>query len=59
MVDHVIYKIRCKSSDVTGIYIGGIKDFKSCQYSHKRRCKKQPESKYMNRGYIFIRQHGG
>ena len=55
----VIYKICCKNTDITDIYVGHTTDLIKRRYSHKTRCCNPNDDKYYYHVYEFIRNNGG
>jgi hypothetical protein len=55
----VIYKICCKDSTITDIYVGHTTDKISRKSSHRSRCDNENSDKYNLYVYQFIRDHGG
>lgn len=57
-----VYKIFCKDSSITKIYIGSTKNIKDRIYRHKLNCNNKNNSTYRiyhSYVYIFIRENGG
>ena len=54
-----IYKIYCKNSEITDIYVGSTDDFNSRCLSHYSRCRNPNSEKYNLKVYRFIRENGG
>ena len=54
-----VYKIICKDSSITDIYIGSTINFKSRGYLHKHHCNNPNSKKYNSKAYKFIRENGG
>ena len=55
----VIYKIFCKDSNITDIYIGHTTNFNKRKNSHRRNCYNENDRKYNIKLYQFIRNNGG
>ena len=55
----VIYKICCKNSTITDMYVGSTCSFKKRGQSHKARCTNPNSQGYNLPLYQFIRKHGG
>jgi len=55
----VIYKIFCKDSNITDVYIGSTINFKRRKIEHKSRCYNENNKKYYFKIYQYIRENGG
>lgn len=56
----IFYKIYCKDTNVTDLYVGRTTDFIRRKYAHKRDCKCVKKSKNINcHLYNFINENGG
>ena len=55
----MIYKLCCKNSNITDIYIGSTTNFKMRKYQHKNGCINENNKDYNNYKYQFIRDNGG
>jgi len=54
-----IYKLCCKDTDITDIYIGSTTNFRHRKYEHKSCCNSINNKKHNYKVYQFIREHGG
>ena len=54
-----IYKLCCRDTSITDIYIGSTCNFTKRKWSHKSSCNKETGKKYNINVYKFIRDHGG
>lgn len=54
-----IYKLCCKNTDITDIYIGHTTNFTRRKQEHKKRTNTQNSKKHNVRVYSFIRENGG
>lgn len=52
----IIYKISCKDTSITDLYVGHTTDFVKRKYAHKRACTNMNMSSKL---YKFIRENGG
>ena len=55
----VFYKISCKDTDVTDLYVGHTTNFVQRKYAHKRSCNTESDSNYGLKVYKVIRENGG
>jgi hypothetical protein len=55
----VMYKICCKNTDITDIYVGHTTNIKNRIRKHKNRCNNPKDKKYHYKVYEFIRNNGG
>ena len=55
----IFYKIYCKTSGVTDLYIGHTTNFVQRKYAHKQTCENSKYKGYACKLYRFIRDHGG
>ena len=55
----IFYKIYCKTSGVTDLYIGHTTNFVQRKYAHKQTCENIKYKGYACKLYKFIRDHGG
>lgn len=55
----VIYKICCKNTDITDIYVGHTTNIKRRIILHKDRCNNPKDKYYHLKVYEFIRNNGG
>ena len=55
----IIYKLRCKDTNITEIYVGSTTNFKHRKYCHKSRCNSVTLKGYNLKVYKFIRDNGG
>lgn len=55
----IIYKLCCKDTAVSDIYIGSTCNFRTRKYGHKNACCNQNGNKYNMTVYQFIRNNGG
>jgi hypothetical protein len=55
----VMYKICCKDTNITDIYVGSTTNIKRRIYSHNIRCNNPKDKKYHLKVYEFIRNNGG
>jgi len=54
-----IYKLCCKDTDITDIYIGSTINFRNRKCRHKSNCNNINNKEYNIKVYQFIREHGG
>jgi len=54
-----IYKLCCKDTDITDIYIGSTINFRNRKCRHKSNCNNINSKKHNYKVYQFIREHGG
>ena len=54
----IIYKICCKDTTITDIYIGSTCNFNRRKYAHKNDCNNEKQKKYNLKVYQFIRDNG-
>ena len=57
--DALIYKLCCKDTDITDIYIGSTTSFRHRKSEHKSNCNNEKNYKYNRDVYKFIRENGG
>ena len=55
----VIYKICCKNTDITDIYVGHTTNIKDRTMAHKYNCNNPDNEYYHYKVYEFIRNNGG
>ena len=55
----VIYKIFCKNTNVSEIYIGHSTDFNNRKSKHKYSCNNENDKRYNLKVYHYIRENGG
>ena len=55
----IIYKLCCKDTNITDIYVGSTTAFKNRKYQHKMGCNNEKGKSYNYKVYIFIRDNGG
>lgn len=55
----IIYKLCCKNTDITDIYVGSTTNFLNRQQAHKYQCNTPYAKDYNLRLYTFIRDNGG
>ena len=55
----MIYKLCCKDTSITDIYIGSTTNFNRRKQQHKTSCNCITSKKYNRKVYKFIREHGG
>ena len=55
----IIYKICCKDTLITDIYVGHTTNFTKRKNQHKTSCSNENDKKYKQYVYEFIRQNGG
>jgi len=55
----IIYKITCKDSLVTDLYVGHTTNFVQRKHGHKQGCKNEKSSNYNCKLYKAIRANGG
>lgn len=55
----IIYKLCCKNSEITDVYIGHTTNFRKRKNDHKESCNNQNSMKYNLKVYKFIRDNGG
>ena len=54
----IIYKLCCKDTSITDIYVGSTTAFKNRKYQHKQCCNDEKGKKYNLNVYQFIRDNG-
>ena len=54
-----IYKLCCRDTDITDIYIGSTTNFTRRKCQHKSACIRITGAKYNQKNYTFIRENGG
>ena len=54
-----IYKLCCKNTNITDIYIGSTTNFTRRKYNHKTSCNNTGNEHYNYPVYKFIRENGG
>jgi hypothetical protein len=59
IIEYSIYKIVCKDTAITDLYVGSTKDIKTREAVHKSDCHSPNSGRYNLRIYKFIRDHGG
>ena len=57
--ESIIYKLCCKDTTITDIYIGSTTNFRRRKTQHKFCCLNESDRHYLNGKYIFIRINGG
>ena len=55
----IIYKISCKDSNITDVYVGHTTNFVQRKHSHKQNCINEKSSSYSFKLYKTIRSNGG
>ena len=55
----MIYKLCCKDSNITDIYIGSTTNFYRRKSQHKNSCNNENSNEYNSYKYQFIRDNGG
>ena len=55
----LFYKISCKDTNITDVYIGHTTNFVQRKSGHKQGCKNAKSSNYACKLYTVIRQNGG
>ena len=55
----LFYKISCKDTNITDVYIGHTTNFVQRKSGHKQGCNNPKSSNYACKLYTVIRQHGG
>ena len=55
----LIYKLCCKDTDITDIYIGSTTSFRHRKSLHKFSCNNEKNNNYNRNVYKFIRENGG
>ena len=55
----LIYKLCCKDTDITDIYIGSTTSFRHRKKQHKSDCNNEKRHAYNYDVYKFIRENGG
>ena len=55
----VIYKIFCKDTNISEIYIGSTTNFKIRKSKHKSVCNNENDKNYNLKVYEYIRANGG
>ena len=55
----IIYKLSCKDTDVTEIYIGSTTNYRNRKFQHKSACVNENHPEHLSYKYFFIRDHGG
>jgi len=58
-MSYLVYKIYCKDTSITDVYIGSSKNFVSRKYMHKSYCNNENTRYYNFKLYVFIRENGG
>ena len=58
-MSYLVYKIYCKNTSITDVYIGSTKDFNKRKIIHKSRCYNENKREYNMKLYTFIRNNGG
>ncbi len=59
IIEYSIYKIVCKDTLITDLYVGSTKDTIARNSTHKSDCRSPNSGRYNLRIYKFIREHGG
>ncbi len=54
----IIYKLCCKDTDITDIYVGSTTNFRGRKNNHKTNCQNEKRKNYNRKVYKFIREHG-
>ena len=54
-----IYKLCCKDTTITDIYVGSTCNFTKRKWSHKNACNHEKQNAHNYYIYQFIRDHGG
>lgn len=54
-----IYKLTCKNSEISDVYIGQTKDIRERYWHHRSDCENPKSFKYNFNVYKFIRENGG
>jgi len=55
----LIYKLKCKDTNITEVYYGSTCDFPDRYNEHRRQCIIPTSKEYNSKKYKFIREHGG
>ena len=55
----LIYKLCCKDTNITDIYIGSTTSFRHRKSNHKSDCNNEKHNNYNCNVYKFIRENGG
>ena len=55
----IIYKLCCKDTSITNIYVGSTTNFRHRKYQHKSTCNNINSKDYNINVYEFIRYNGG
>ena len=55
----IIYKITCKDSNVTDVYVGHTTNFVQRKHAHKQNCVNEKATNYKCKLYEVIRNNGG
>ncbi len=59
LIEYSIYKIICKDTAITDLYVGSTKSFLKRERVHKSDCRSPNGKKYNLRVYKCIRLYGG
>jgi len=57
--ESIIYKLCCKDTSITDIYIGSTTNFRRRKCEHKRTCNNVNSKEYLLYKNVFIRDNGG
>ena len=55
----IIYKITCKDTNITDVYVGHTTNFVQRKHAHKQNCINDKASNYKYKLYEVIRDNGG
>lgn len=55
----IVYKLCCKDSEITDIYIGSTTNFTRRKCNHNTVCNNENDKHYKLKVYQIIREHGG
>ena len=58
-MSYLVYKIYCKDTSITDVYIGSTKNFNKRKMKHKSFCNNENSNNYNFKLYVFIRENGG
>ena len=53
----IIYKLCCKDTNITDIYVGSTTNFYRRKQDHKQQCNNTNSKEYNKNAYQFIRGH--
>jgi len=58
-MSYLVYKLYCKDTSITDVYIGSTKNFNNRKIKHKSNCNNENTRQYNFKLYVFIRNNGG